>query len=190
MGYIEKGEKDFRKWKDFSRLQQHHYINYRLCLDFSMFEHDRIMQEGDMDVRNSDEINFGVVRNMESWSEQGKAWYTTKYLRSQYGDLAQCYKKGNSGFEATFQKVMTMSFKNMYFFSDGRIEINRNALSWICVVDTDWNLFIENIFPNKYHHMLSFVGLTPVKMRSMNEIEYLSDKYRRLYEHVYRKKDR
>lgn len=187
MKFIDGGIKKFWDKLNFSRLQQGHYLNYRLRSDFSIEENVRIQHTDDMNSQYLNDINFEVVTNMESWSEQGKVWHTKKYLRSHLGDFAQCTKSGNNSFETIFQKVMTISFKSMYFFSDGYIEINRNSLPRIRVVDTDWILFSEGFIPNNYHRMLSFVGLTPVKMNSMNEMAYLSDKYYTSYEKVYRK---
>lgn len=182
MKYIDKGEKSFGKWKNFSRLQQNHYIDWQLRVDFSTkIQNGKCIQDDSIDIQGLNTINFEVVKNMESWSEQGKSWYTKKYLRSAYGDIAKCDKNSSDSFGATFQKIMTMSFKNMYFFSDGYIELNKNVLSRIRVIDTDWELFSEDI-PNKYHRMLSFVGLSPVKMKATNEIGYLSDKYQTMYE--------
>lgn len=200
MAYVDKDEKMFRKWRNFSRLQQRHYLNYQRRMDFSMENSEiRLWGNENLDI-DDDGIRFDVARDNLSWSEQGRTWYTNKYYRSDYGDLAKCPKRNMNSFKDVFQEVMTMSFKNMYLFSDGFVEANDNTERRLRVVDTDWNLFshealqndgqIERMYPNKYYSMLSFVGMTPLKMRKTNDIAEFSDKYATMYEEFNRKKHR
>jgi len=83
-------------------------------------------------------------------------------------------KKTTKTFKETFENLLTYSFMMNYWLHDGHISINSNTFNLAKIVNTDFEIVNnDKNDPYKYARKLAFMGLSPVKMNSKDNIEEL-----------------
>lgn len=88
-------------------------------------------------------------------------------------------------FKTAFEQLMTTSFLSTYILDNGVLcPTNMNGEMYL--VNTDWTMFFDNMEPNAYNRMLSFIGLSPVLLTSYSDIDNAFDNYVKLRHDVLR----
>jgi hypothetical protein len=132
--YINAGDRFNRKWKEFNRVQQLHFLKYKAISKISLqFRKDINPVYSKFEIAGSN--TFAV----NHWSNRNSIWRLNNVYNTQFGIIG-FNEKGKNYFQNSFQNLMTASFMSGYTYDNGYIYQKKELNHTINVANTDWNL--------------------------------------------------
>lgn len=169
--------------KFFSEVQARQYISYRQYLQLSENAHKEIQT-----VFSAEAMELKEIVKAKSWVSDNER-ESKSYRRTNVGFVATVGRKKNTSFKTAFDQLMTMAFISKFNFDNGNI-FPTGMFDELSVINTDWTMFDDNLIPNSYNHMLSFVGLAPVSISTDRDMEMVFEKFQNIRNYGFGKENR
>lgn len=176
MRYVNQGNLQYKRVRNFSELQSSQYELYRKYLQLSEDVHKEIRSQ------------YSVPEEIRLHSVVTRSWSTDKPKSSNSfwsvpgGFIASVEKKKSVSFKTAFEQIMTIAFMSKFNFDNGEL-FPTGIYNELSVMNTDWAMFDEASIPNSYNHMLSFIGLPPVSVSTEGEMVQVFERYQIIRNH-------
>lgn len=176
--YIRTGERVDRRWDLMRRNQQLCFSDFHIC------------SKATTAIKRS--ISNVYADFSEELLERSQPISTWKSLYRRSYRVYQGYstdfgnvifkEKGRLGIKESFNQVLTSRFMESFLFDDGYIYANNNRCSF-SLINTDWELFENELYPGSMARMLNFVGYSVAQINDVQSLERAFKKYKEIKNH-------
>lgn len=179
LDYIKRDNTIKKRWKYFQETQTSQYLTYRVCLDLS----EKMHQNKNAGYDTIYEYKGEKVKYYSWAKEKERESNQITFVNKAF--VSGVYKKEKMSFKTAFEQLMTTTFLTSYILDNG-VLYPTNMNGEMHLVNTDWSMFLDNLEPNAYNRMLSFIGLSPVLLTSVSDIDNAFDNYVKIRQDVLR----
>lgn len=176
--YIRIGERVDRRWDLMRRNQQLCFIDYHVCSKVST----AIKRSVSNVYADFSEELLQRSLPISTWKSLNKRTHSVYHgYTTDFGNVI-FKKKGRFGIKESFNQVLTSRFMESFLFDDGYIYANNNRCSF-SLINTDWELFENELYPGSMARMLNFVGYSVAQINDVESLERAFEKYNEIRNH-------